>query len=208
MALLHRVLQDVGSEQTALPRALVALKALCAGGIPGHAKRGGTWEFNAITPRRPARSAVHRRLQRAAARRAGHDEKDDYDDESDEEWWSEEEEEVSSPIDAVDPFIYFAGESCLPACQRMCPVGTVVVPAHGSTTIRCRPPSSSRVHSATLRANRSHVSKALPSPLSALQGLQKHMTSIGQRHTPFPLLCLPQRRCTRCSKRSRPSLRR
>lgn len=51
--------------------------------------------------------AYMRRLQRAAAKRAGYAERDDYD-ESDEEWWTDEEEEVSSPIDAVDPFIYFA----------------------------------------------------------------------------------------------------
>lgn len=54
--------------------------------------------------------AYLRRLQRMAAKRAaGNDEDDDDDDSEDDEYWTEdEEEEVSSPIDAVDPFIFFA----------------------------------------------------------------------------------------------------
>ena len=56
-----------------------------------------------------------RRLAKAAARRGnrGRD-GESGDEESGEDYWSdsEEEEEVSSPIDALDPFIYFAGEDC------------------------------------------------------------------------------------------------
>lgn len=53
--------------------------------------------------------AYLKRLQRMAAKRAGDDEDDDEDDDDYDEYWSEDEEdEVSSPIDAVDPFVYFA----------------------------------------------------------------------------------------------------
>ncbi|PSC72993.1 importin beta-like SAD2 [Micractinium conductrix] len=52
--------------------------------------------------------AYLKRLQRAAAKRAGGDDEDDDEDDYDEYWTEDEEEEVSSPIDAVDPFIFFA----------------------------------------------------------------------------------------------------
>lgn len=53
--------------------------------------------------------AYLKRLQRMAAKRAGAEDEDDDDDDDDDEYYSEDEvEEVSSPIDAIDPFIYFA----------------------------------------------------------------------------------------------------
>ncbi|KAL4855989.1 Importin beta-like SAD2 [Chlorella vulgaris] len=52
--------------------------------------------------------AYLKRLARMAAKRAGGGSDDDDDDSGDEYWSEDEEEEVASPIDSIDPFIYFA----------------------------------------------------------------------------------------------------